>query len=87
MVHVIDVREPSEYRADHVEGAVNLPLSQLTSGATEQLDGIKKDEQLIVYCRSGGRSAEAISILRQAGFKNLINGINKGEVEGQWCDT
>ena len=42
MVHVIDVREPSEYRADHVEGAVNLPLSQLASGATEQLDGIKK---------------------------------------------
>ena len=87
MAHVIDVREPSEYRADHVEGAVNLPLSQLALGDTEQLDDVKKDDQLIIYCRSGGRSAEAISILKQAGFKNLINGINKSEVEGQWCDT
>lgn len=87
MAMVVDVREPSEYQSDHVEGAINLPLSQLASGDIAALSSVSKDEQLIVYCRSGGRAAQAISLLKQAGFTSLVNGINKGEVEGQWCDS
>ena len=75
----IDVREPDEFASGHVDGAVNIPLVELMSGASK-LDGIPKDEELIVYCRTGSRSAMAIPMLRELGFTNLKNGINQDYV-------
>ena len=43
---IIDVREPFEYAAGHVEGAINIPPAELMAGA-KQLDGVDKDTQLI----------------------------------------
>lgn len=76
---LIDVREPFEYRADHVDGALNIPPSELLSGA-KQLANVDRDTELIVYCRTGNRSSAAIQLLKQMGFTNLINGINSGHV-------
>ncbi len=57
----IDVREPFEFAMGHVKGAVNIPPSNLMSGAQE-LDGIPKDTELILYCLSGSRSNVSINI-------------------------
>ena len=80
---IIDVREPFEYAAGHVERAINIPPAELMAGA-KQLDGVDKDTQLILYCRTGCRSNVSIQILRQHGFTNLVNGINAGQVEQKY---
>lgn len=77
---VIDVREELEYRDSHVDGAINLPPSDLLTGA-KVLDGVNKNTPLILYCRNGTRSAAALHILKDLGFTNLTNGINKENVE------
>lgn len=77
---VIDVREPEEFASGHVKDAVNIPLQQLMNG-NNKLDNISKDANLIVYCRTGSRSGMAKMILGRQGFKNVMNGINKQQVE------
>ncbi len=54
---IVDVREPHEYTAGHVPGAVNIPLSRFTPGA------LPKGKPVVLICQAGGRSAKA---LRQA---------------------
>lgn len=76
---IIDVREPFEYAQGHAEGAINIPPAQLMAGAPE-LEDVAKDTQLILYCRTGSRSAVAGQILGQLGFTNIVNGINKDHV-------
>jgi phage shock protein E len=73
---IIDVREPSEYAKDHVEGAINIPPSKFIDD-NHVLDDIPKNAEIILYCRSGSRSNVAINILQAKGFTNLTNGINK----------
>lgn len=80
---IIDVREPIEYLLGHVSGAINLPPSKLISGA-QDLSDVTKDTELVLYCASGSRSAMAINILRDQGFTNLINGINKDQVNAKY---
>ncbi|MGB4966836.1 MAG: rhodanese-like domain-containing protein [Candidatus Saccharimonadales bacterium] len=77
---VIDVREPSEYKIGHVEGALNLPPAALMAGA-KMLETVPKDTLLILYCRSGARSNAAMHYLKQMGFTNVVNGINQLHVE------
>ncbi len=77
---IIDVREPFEYKMGHVKGAINLPPSRLMAGAVE-LEDIPKDAELVVYCRSGARSAASIPYLQRLGYTNITNGINQGHVE------
>lgn len=79
----IDVREPDEYAAGHVEGALNIPPAELLKGA-EPLQGLPKDTPLVLYCRSGSRSNVAIHILHDQGFTNLTNGVNKEQVEARF---
>ena len=62
--YVLDVRQPEEYEAAHVPGAVLLPLDQL--GA--RLDEVPGDRPLFVICKSGGRSAAAVEALTGAGY-------------------
>lgn len=77
---IIDVREPQEYAAGHVEGAINIPPARLMAGASE-LSTVAKDTPLILYCLSGSRSNVSIQILKQMGFSNLTNGINKEQTK------
>lgn len=79
----IDVREPFEYAMGHVNGAINIPVSSLMKGS-QKLADIPKDAELIVYCRTGHRSAVAISILKKLGYTDLVNGKSKSEVEANY---
>ena len=58
---LFDVREPNEFTAGHVEGAKNLPLSRFDPGQ------LPNDKPVILICRSGARSASALSKARGAG--------------------
>lgn len=80
---IIDVREPFEYADGHVEGAINIPPMRLLGGATE-LQNIPKDTKIVVYCRTGSRSAASIQLLKQMGYKNVVNGINAEHVTKQF---
>jgi phage shock protein E len=79
----IDVREPHEFATGHVDGAINLPPSELMAGAKDLRD-IPKDTELVVYCLSGSRSNASINILRGLGYTNLVNGINKNHVQANY---
>lgn len=73
-VFFIDVRTPEEFNEGHYPGAKNIPLSGLAS----KLNQFNPDEgTYVVYCRSGNRSGQAISILKQHGIHNTVNGINQ----------
>jgi phage shock protein E len=76
---IVDVREPNEYDQSHVEGAINLPLAKLIDDIAELKD-VPKDTQLILYCRSGNRSAMAMQMLQTKGFTRVVNGINQDQV-------
>lgn len=80
---IIDVREPQEFATGHVKGAINIPPSELMSSLHE-LDGVPKDTQIILYCRSGARSNVAMQILGSHGYTNLVNGINKDQVAAKF---
>lgn len=80
---IIDVREKFEFKSGHVPGAINLPPHKLMAGPSE-LDGVPKDTEIVLYCRSGARSAASMNILRSMGFTNLVNGINKDHVAARY---
>ena len=61
----LDVRHPAELAAEHVPGAVNIPLDQLRA----RLDELPRDREIRVFCRSGQRAYYATRILVQNGFK------------------
>lgn len=67
---LVDVRTPAEFSSGNVKGAVNIPLDEVQS----QLSKFKSRKNIVVFCRSGGRSSQAKSILEQNGFWNVING-------------
>jgi len=66
---VIDVREPSEYAAGHVPGAINLPQADLAT----RLEELPRDRQLIVICQAGARSMRAARFLTQVGFDRVVS--------------
>lgn len=70
-IYLVDVREPNE-NAEFNIGGVLLPLGEIRNYNTESIDNIKDDE-VVLYCRSGNRSGIATQILEQMGFKNVKN--------------
>jgi len=68
---LVDVREQNEYDMARIPGSILLPLSQLPNRFHE-LDKYKGKE-IVVHCKMGGRSAKAITFLKQQGFDNLVN--------------
>ena len=75
---LLDVREPHEFEICHLDGQL-IPLGDLP-GRLGELD---RDAHVVVHCRSGGRSAKAVEILRGAGFENAWN-VNGGILA--WID-
>ena len=67
---LLDVRTPKEYGGGHVPGSRNLPLQQI-----EKITAIaeKKETPLFVYCQSGARSRQAVSLLQRMGYENVNN--------------
>ncbi len=66
---VLDVREPAEYAAGHVPGAISIPQAELAL----QLDDIPRDRDVLVVCEGGTRSLRAAKFLRQSGFDRISN--------------
>ncbi|MGH9366402.1 MAG: rhodanese-like domain-containing protein [Thermoanaerobaculia bacterium] len=72
---LLDVREPHEYALSDLPGSIKVPLGSLP----KSLEKVPKDRDLVVYCRSGARSGNAVQFLRQLGYEkavNLAGGIN-----------
>ncbi len=67
---LVDVRTAGEFAEGHVKGSVNIPLDRVPA----ELEKFKNKKNIVVFCRSGGRSGQAKSILEQNGFTNVING-------------
>lgn len=66
---IVDVRSKNEFASGHVKGAVNIPLEQLESATAD----LKQHAQVVVYCRSGNRSAHAKKILHENGVENVVD--------------
>ncbi|MDV3353559.1 molybdopterin-synthase adenylyltransferase MoeB [Leptolyngbyaceae cyanobacterium CCMR0082] len=75
---LLDVRDPNEYKIAQIPGSVLIPLSEIESGAgVEKVRGLVNGHKLIAHCKMGGRSAKALSILKDAGIEgtNVTGGI------------
>jgi rhodanese-related sulfurtransferase len=76
-LHILDVREPWEFEEDNLNGLL-IPLAELPTRLAEIEQW--KDEEIIVHCRTGGRSGKAKEFLKTKGFtkvRNLLGGITK----------
>ncbi len=78
---VLDVREPHEYEAGHVAGAVNVPLGQLPARSGEVAGG----DTVYVVCQSGGRSAQGVQALLGAGVDavSVVGGTKDWQAAGR----
>ena len=73
---LVDVREPREWAVSDISGSLKIPLGSLA----QSLDKLAREDEIVVYCRSGARSANAVQFLAghgYAGAKNLVGGINR----------
>jgi len=61
---IIDVRSQKEYNKGHIEGAVNIPISYVD----RMFNSLPREKELVVYCRTGARSAIAARLLREQGW-------------------
>lgn len=68
---IVDVRTPEEFAGEHFPIAINIPLDQVAQRINEFKEMPKP---IVAYCRSGNRSGMAVSILKQNGINDAING-------------
>jgi rhodanese-related sulfurtransferase len=74
-VFVLDVRTPEEWNQNHIPGATLIPLDELPARISE----LPNDQEILIYCRSGNRSLQALQILQAAGYTEIFSlqgGIN-----------
>lgn len=69
-VVIIDVREESEYKQGHIENSVLIPLNTISENNSQLPD---KDQTLLIYCRSGNRSAKAAKKFVKLGYQNVYD--------------
>ncbi|MDT9717426.1 rhodanese-like domain-containing protein [Paenibacillus sp. ClWae2A] len=79
---MLDVREPAEWSEGHVKGVKHIPLGQVL----QRLDELDPEVEMIVMCRSGGRSGLACELLSEKGYKvvNMNGGVSTWTDEGTW---
>jgi rhodanese-related sulfurtransferase len=71
-VQLLDVREPYEWDAGHIDGAVHIPLNRVLDGQTEGLD---PERPVVIYCKTASRSEVARLMLEAKGFRaNVMEG-------------
>ena len=73
-VQLIDVRQPDEYAFAKIEGAKLIPLGEIV----RRMDELDDSRELIVQCKAGGRSAQAIAFLAQAGYQGDMTNLKGG---------
>jgi sulfur-carrier protein adenylyltransferase/sulfurtransferase len=74
---LVDVREPVEWEIVQIDGAVLIPKGEFLDGSA--LEKLPHDKQIVLHCKVGGRSAEALAVVKGAGFGDAIHvggGIN-----------
>jgi len=69
VVFLLDVREPDEYAAGHIPSITLIPSGEVA----DRLAELPRDKEIIVTCRTGNRSAQVASMLRDQGFTNVHN--------------
>lgn len=67
--HLLDVREPEEWNAGHAPGAQHVPMGQLPARLAE----VPTDQEVVVVCRVGGRSARVVEFLLHQGWHDVSN--------------
>lgn len=75
-IEFLDIREKHEFDQARIPGSTLLPMSQINARFQE----IPKDKEVVVYCRTGNRSASLLGQLVQMGYTNLMN-LEKGIVD------
>jgi rhodanese-related sulfurtransferase len=70
-LNIVDVREPHEYAEFNIGGTL-IPLGQIQTMQIDEIEDLK-DQEVIIYCRSGNRSGQACMFLDAMGFKNTKN--------------
>jgi adenylyltransferase/sulfurtransferase len=70
-IFVVDVREPNEYEIVSIPGATLIPKGEFISGAA--LEKLPQDKRIVLHCKSGARSAEALAIVKDAGFSDAVH--------------
>jgi phage shock protein E len=68
---IVDVRTPVEFAQGHVPGAINIPVDQVANRLSELANAKNKD--VVLYCRSGKRAAQAADVLKSNGFAKLLH--------------
>ena len=68
---IVDVRTPEEFTGSHFPGAINIPLDEVANRINEFKEFAKP---IVAYCRSGHRSGIAVTMLKQNGIIEAING-------------
>jgi phage shock protein E len=69
-IEVIDVRTPKEYQSGYINNAVNMHVYD--KDFEQRVDKIDKENTVFIYCKAGGRSAEAVEILKEKGFNHIV---------------
>lgn len=80
---ILDVRTPGEFLGEYIENAVNLDYYSDTF--RNDLDKLDKNKTYLIYCKAGGRSEDALNIMKELDFReayNLLGGIIKWKSEG-----
>ena len=70
-IFLVDVREPAEFEINRIPGALLIPKGEFLSGAA--LSRLPQDKRVVVYCKSGIRSAEVLAIVKGAGFADAVH--------------
>ena len=70
-IFLVDVREPAEYEIVRIPGSTLIPKGEILSG--EALSRLPQDKQIVLHCKSGVRSAEALAALKAAGFRDAVH--------------
>jgi sulfur-carrier protein adenylyltransferase/sulfurtransferase len=80
-IYLVDVREPNEFEIVSIPGAVLVPKQEILSGRA--LSTLPQDRRIVLYCKSGQRSAESLAVVKSAGFENAVH-VGGGVV--QWVN-
>ena len=68
---LVDVREPNEYEINQIPGSVLIPKGEFLNG--NALEQMPQDTQVVLHCKSGARSAEALAVLKGAGYSDAVH--------------
>jgi rhodanese-related sulfurtransferase len=77
-VQLVDVRTPEEFSAGNINGAVNIDF--YSEAFKSKLETLDKSQPVLVYCKSGGRSSQALEVMKSMGFKTVL------ELEGGYSN-